>query len=86
MYEHFGTKEFEIVGFAYDNSVSFERAMRQYDLPWPQVLDSTGVYKATFQVHGYPTHYLVGPDGTVLEMDKTLQGAQLLPTLEKYLK
>lgn len=86
VYERFNTKAFEMVGFAYDNRASFERAMREYALPWPQVLDSTGVYTATFQVHSYPTHYLVGPEGRVLEMGNNLQGAQLLPTLEKYLK
>lgn len=52
-------------------------------MPWPQVLNNNGEYSTKFLVRGYPTHYLIGPDGTVLESGNSLRGEQLIPTLKK---
>jgi peroxiredoxin len=85
-YHRFKSQNFEIVGFAYENRTSLDKALKKYRLPWPQVLDEKGTFSSKFLVRGYPTHYLIGPDGNILEMDKSLNEEKLIPTLEKYLK
>jgi len=85
-YFKFKNQNFKMVGFAYESEKSLEKAMEEYDLLWPQVLDNKGTYSAKFLVRGYPTHYLIGPDGEVLEMGSALRGEKLISTLEKYLE
>lgn len=85
-YHRFRHQNFEIIGFAYESEESLDQALKEYRLPWPQVLDEAGNYSSLFRVRGYPSYFLIGPDGTVLEMDRSLKGDQLIPTLEKYLK
>lgn len=75
-----------MVGFAYDSQGAFNNAMKKYDLPWPQVLDEEGHYSTKFLVRGYPTHYLIGPGGKLLEAGYDLRGKKLIKTLEKYLE
>jgi peroxiredoxin len=85
-YHRFREQNFEIIGFAYQNQASLNKALDEYRLPWPQVLDATGYYSSLFLVSGYPSYFLIGPDGTVLEMNQSLRGDQLIPTLEEYLE
>lgn len=84
-YRRFQSENFEMVGFAYESRSSLQRLLDKIDLPWPQVLDDTGSYSSKFLVSGYPTHYLIGPDGTLLEKGYSLRGEKLIDTLEKYL-
>jgi len=85
VYQHFQSENFEMVGFAYESRASLDKALEKYSLPWPQVLDDKGTYKTRFLVQGYPTHYLIGPEGKVLAMGNELRGKKLIKTLEKYL-
>lgn len=85
VYQHFQSENFEMVGFAYESRASLDKALEKYRLPWPQVLDEKGTYKTRFLVQGYPTHYLIGPEGKVLAMGEELRGKKLIKTLEKYL-
>ncbi|MCW9707607.1 redoxin domain-containing protein [Fodinibius salsisoli] len=85
-YHRFKNQDFEMIGFAYQNQASLTKALQEYRLPWSQVLDDTGDYSSLFLVGGYPSYFLIGPDGTVLEMGSSLEGEQLIPTLEQYLE
>lgn len=85
VYRRFKSENFELVGFAYENRTSLQKALEKFDLPWPQILDDKGAYSSRFLVRGYPTHYLIGPDGTLLEEGNSLRGDRLIETLEKYL-
>jgi len=86
-YDRFAGDEFELVGFASENNEeSLERALDAFDISWPQVLDDEGTYSTKFQVRGYPTYYLVDPEGTVVAMGDELRGDRLIPTLKKYLE
>lgn len=85
-YKKFNSPKFEIVGFAYDSKCAFKAANRKYNLKWPQVLDSSGKYSKKFLVTGYPTHYLIGPNGKVLEKGDALSSNKLIETLSEYLK
>lgn len=83
-YHQFKDQNFEMIGFAYQSLESLDKALEEYRLPWPQIADEKGEYSSKFLVRGYPTHYLIGPDGKVLEKGSSLSGQQLIPTLEKY--
>lgn len=85
-YQQFNDHNFEMVGFAYQSRESLDKSLEEYELPWPQIVDAKRVYSTKFLVRGYPTYYLIGPDGTVLESGSSLRGEQLIPTLEKYLE
>lgn len=86
VYQQFKDHNFELVGFAYENEASLEKAINKYEIPWPQVLDHKGKYSTSFLIRGYPTHYLIGPNGKILEKGENLGGEQLIPTLKKYFK
>ena len=57
--------------------------MEGHDITWPQVLDENGTYVDQFAVRGYPTYYLVDPNGTVVVTDSDLRGDVLMQTLEE---
>lgn len=84
-YHNYKEKNFELISFAYESESSLKQALKKYRLPWPQVLDDKGKFSKHFKVRGYPTQYLISPDGRILEMGKELRGDQLQATLEKYL-
>lgn len=85
-YDQFGGEQFEIVGFAYEPKSSLRQTMEEYDITWPQVLDEDGSYGDQFAVRGYPTYYLVGPDGTIVATGSDLRGDSLVETLESFLE
>ena len=85
-YHNFKGNNFEIIGFAYESKASLKQALKEYRLPWPQVLDDKGKFSSLFKVRGYPTQYLISPDGTILEMGKALRGERLHTTLKRYLE
>mgnify|MGYP006277326681 CR=1 FL=1 len=85
-YERFDRERFEIIGFANESEASLRQTMDAHDITWPQVLDSDGTYSAQFTVRGYPTYYLVGPDGTVVATGSDLRGDNLVDTLESFLE
>lgn len=85
-YHQFKDHNFEMLGFAYQSRESLDKALEEYELPWPQIADEKGEYSTKFLVRGYPTHYLISPDGTVLEKGSSLRGGQLITTLEEYLE
>lgn len=85
-YQQFKDKNFEIIGFAYVDGPSLDKAMEEYEILWPQVLDEKGDYSSKFLVRGYPTYYLIGPNGNILEMGNDLRGDKLISTLEQYLE
>jgi len=85
-YDQFKTKDFEIVGFAAQGEASLRSALDQYDIEWPQVVDDDGTYSSTFRVRGYPTYYLVDPNGTVVATSTQINEEGLLPVLRKHLE
>ncbi|PAU94155.1 hypothetical protein CK503_08045 [Aliifodinibius salipaludis] len=85
-YQQFKDQNFEMIGFAYQSRESLDKALEKYQLPWPQITDEKGKCSSKFLVRGYPTHYLIGPDGKVLEKGSSLSGQELIPTIEQYLK
>ena len=85
LYEKFKSDNFEIVGFAYENNSSLKKALDRYKLPWPQIADIEGKFKNIFNVQGYPTYYLIGPEGRIVALDQDLSGGQMYQIIKEYL-
>jgi thiol-disulfide isomerase/thioredoxin len=57
---------FEIVGIAPDAGDAIREFQRQFGYAWPQVTEAyDGEAHRRFRIDGYPTHFLIGRDGTV---------------------
>lgn len=84
--------QIQFVGVAVDDD---EQAVRQYvvehGFTWPQILVPNRFPNplepvSSFEVRGYPTHYLIGPNGKVLvgaDQRMRLRGERLLETLTR---
>jgi len=59
---------------------------RHEEITWPQILDDAAAYSTQFAVRGYPTYYLIDPEGIVVATGSELRGDNLVPTLEGFLE
>ncbi len=84
-YSKFKDTNFEIIGFAYDNRSTLEKAVEAHDISWPQIVDLKGHYNSEFNVYGYPTYYLINPNGKIVATDEELGNQNIVQLLEKYL-
>ena len=84
VYDRYADRNFEIVGFAAQDDSSLRNAVDQYGIDWPQVADEDGDYGSAFLVRGYPTYYLVGPDGTIVATNERLREDGLRSVVEEY--
>jgi len=84
VYDRYADRNFEIVGFAAQDDSSLRDAVDQYGIDWPQVADEDGDYGSAFLVRGYPTYYLVGPDGTIVATNERLREDGLRSVVEEY--
>lgn len=85
-YQKFKGANFEIIGFAYDNRSTLEKAVKDYDINWPQIVDLKGGYNSKFNVYGYPTYYLINPNGKIVATDEELGNQNMIKVLEKYIR
>ena len=72
---------------AYESEASLTGAMERHEeITGPQVLDDAAAYSTQFAVRGYPTYYLIDPEGIVVATGNELRGDNLVPTLEGFLE
>lgn len=86
-HDAFAEDGFAIVGIANDTPEAVAAFVREHAMPWPQVIqenDAGSVLRA-FRVQGYPTTFLLGPDGRIVAKDEELRGDRLHETLERHL-
>lgn len=77
LYEKTDRNKFEIIGIVGDTpeKMALDR-IKKDALPWKQILsDSSNKIKKTFNITGYPTVFLINPEGVIIE--KNLRGKQL---------
>jgi len=89
-FERFKDKNFTILSLSLDRTPEDVARFRQkkWPMPWMHTFLSGGPNNEiarAFEVMGIPRAILVGPDGTMLELDETLRGEGLVATLAKYL-
>ena len=77
LYEKTDRDKFEIVGIVGDSpSKALKEMIEKDSIAWTQILSTdSNKIKETFGVHGYPTTFLVNPEGTIVA--KNLRGKEL---------
>ncbi len=86
LYTQTDRDKFEIIGVAGDSPSEQIRTIVENDsITWPQLLsDNNNRFKEIYGVQGYPTSYLINPDGIVIE--KNLRGKEMVDTILDLLK
>lgn len=78
-------ERFEVVGVAVrDARKATERAIRELDLQWPQILNAQGIPSELYGFDRIPFLILFDPDGTIIERD--LRGDCILEAVEEALE
>ncbi|SMO77846.1 TlpA family protein disulfide reductase [Gracilimonas mengyeensis] len=89
-YEKYGGEHFEIVGIAYESNLeNFGEFIAEENINWPQIpeiFDTNNPIQEMYSVDGYPTYYLLSPDGVIVEYGVALSHENLMGTLAKYLE
>jgi peroxiredoxin len=88
--QRFSGKNFEIIGICVD---SRKKHVKQFvenrNITWPQIFVSYGNTKGTivnlYDVIGYPSEYLINPEGKVVASGMGLRGKQLIKILKSKL-
>lgn len=77
IYEKVDKEKFEIIGVVGDSSPkSLKEIIKKDSISWPQILsDNTNKLKETFEIDGYPTTFLLNPEGIIVA--KNLRGKEL---------
>lgn len=88
-YEKYGGEHFEIVGIAYEASLgNFKEFIAEENINWPQIpeiSEEENPIQEMYSVNGYPTYYLLSPEGVIVEYGMALSHENLMGTLAKYL-
>ncbi len=80
----YGGDRFEVVGVVVgDRRENSIRAIEEFDLSWPQILDAKYTPMEIYSFPAIPYTILFGPDGTILR--RGLRGEEILDVLEKVL-
>ena len=75
-------ERFQIVGIAKDEPVAVEAFMERLGLTWPQIIqEEDRAILDTYRIQGFPTTFLIGPDGKIVAKDSELRGTGLMDTL-----
>ncbi|MDR0757862.1 MAG: TlpA family protein disulfide reductase [Tannerella sp.] len=77
MYDSLDKSKVEIIGIVCESPPdALETMIEQYGITWPQILsDETSAIKQKYNVSGYPTTFLIDPDGVIIAKD--LRGKEL---------
>ena len=87
VYDKFGGEKFEVVSIAvWDKAENTIKAIEEEKLEWPQIIDCQDVPGKLYGIEGIPVMILFGPDGTIVERGGELRGANMEPTIAKYIK
>ena len=79
-------ERFQIVGIAKDEPGAVEAFMERLGLTWPQIIqEEDRVILDAYRVQGFPTTFLIGPDGKIVAKDAELRGMGLMDTLSELL-
>ncbi|MEM1095323.1 MAG: TlpA disulfide reductase family protein [Bacteroidota bacterium] len=89
-YDNYSREQFDILAVANDNIDSLRAFVATEDLRWTQVPQRAGdstrsAVLDAFRVTGYPTTFLVDPDGVIVERGGKLRGTALAETLAKHI-
>ena len=84
VYQKYNGPDFTILGITVDDPPArSQAAIKEYGLPWPQILGTGSVAMDVYGIEGIPHLILFGPDGTILR--RGLHGEALDKALEQAL-
>lgn len=84
-WNHFKGDRFEVVSIAVrDSREATERAIRELNLPWPQILNAQSVPMDLYGFNAIPFTLLIGPDGTIIQRD--LHGDSIYDVVKEVLE
>lgn len=84
VYQKYNGPDFTILGITVDDPPArSQAAIKEYGLPWPQILGTGSVAMDVYGIEGIPHLILFGPDGTILR--RGLHGKALDKALEQVL-
>ena len=84
-WEAFHGDRFEVVSIAVsDKRADTEKALKQLDMPWSQILDGQKIPVELYGVNAIPHLILFAPDGTILK--RGLRGEDIYATVAEVLK
>lgn len=84
-WNHFKGDRFEVVSIAVrDSREATERAIRELNLPWPQILNAQSVPMDLYGFNAIPFTLLIGPDGTIIQRD--LHGDSIFEVVKEVLE
>lgn len=67
LYGQYKDKGLEVLGVAvWDEPADSERAVRQMQLPWPQIINAQKIPTDLYGIYGIPHLMLISPDGTIV--------------------
>lgn len=76
LYDKYGNSGLNVVGVAvWDKREDSEKAVKQLDLPWQQILDAQSVPTDLYGISGIPHLMLIDPEGTIVA--RGMQGDSL---------
>ena len=76
LYDKYSNSGLNVVGVAvWDKREDSEKAVKQLDLPWQQILDAQSVPTDLYGISGIPHIMLIDPEGTIVA--RGMQGDSL---------
>ena len=76
LYEEFGSKGLQVLGVAvWDEKDASVKAIKQLELPWPQILNAQTVPTDIYGISGIPHIMLIDPEGVIVA--RGMQGDSL---------
>ena len=91
-YDRFKDQGFEILGIDYEHGAAIEQVralLKEKNVGWPNALPTTvrELVHDKWRIMGFPTLFLLNPDGVVIETNSSLlRGQRLASTLERVLE
>lgn len=85
LYEEYSRDDFEVIGISNDRKQgSWEKAIKNWDLPWPNVWDNDQSMVRSFDVPAIPTYFIIDNTGKVLASN--VFSSDLKKTVKQLLK
>ncbi len=89
-YDGYSRDKFDILAVANDDPEALRSFVEKENLPWTQIIqqeenENLREVLDTYRISGYPTTFLLNPEGVIIAREGRLRGRALGKTLEKYL-
>lgn len=82
LHEKYKDKGLTVLGiFVWDKKENLSKAIKKYDITWPQILDTDNIACKSYGVSGIPYIILFAPDGTILK--RKLRGEKMIRIIDE---